>query len=122
MCMAGPTFTTQSALDSATKAVRTTSGTIESARAALDIARANRAYTELRADADGVVTSRTADAGEIAAARPIFVIATDGPRDAVFDVYEQLFLSITNLPDVTVALVKDPAVMMPGRVREISPP
>ena len=115
-------FTTQSAFDAATKAVRTTSGTIESARAALDIARANLAYTELRADADGVVTSRTADAGEIAAAaRPIFVVATDGPRDAVFDVYEQLFLSITELPDITVALIKDPSVVVSGRVREISP-
>lgn len=115
-------FTTQSAFDAATKAVRTTGGTVDSAKAALDIARANLAYTELRADADGVVTARTADAGEVvAAARPIFVIAADGPRDAVFDVYEQLFLSITTRPDVTVGLVKDPSVTVPGKVREISP-
>ncbi len=115
-------FTTQSAFDAATKAVRTTTGTVESAKAALDIARANLGYTELRADADGVITARNADAGEIvAAARPIFVIAADGPRDAVFDVYEQLFLSITTLPEVTVSLVKDPSVSVPGKVREISP-
>ncbi|MBS1166746.1 MAG: efflux transporter, family, subunit [Proteobacteria bacterium] len=115
-------FTTQSAFDAATKAVRTTSGVVESAKAALDIARANLAYAELRADADGVVTARNADAGEVvAAARPIFVIAVDGPRDAVFDVYEQLFLSITTLPDITVGLVKDPSVAVPGKVREISP-
>jgi len=115
-------FTTQSAFDAATKAVRTTGGTVDSAKAALDIARANLAYTELRADADGVVTTRNADAGEVvAAARPIFIIAADGPRDAVFDVYEQLFLSITTLPDITVGLVKDPSVAVPGMVREISP-
>lgn len=115
-------FTTQSAFDAAMKAVRTTAGTVESAKAVLDIARANLAYTELRADTDGAVTARTADAGEIAAAaRPIFVVATDGPRDAVFDVYEQLFLSITELPDITVGLVKDPSVTTPGKVREISP-
>lgn len=115
-------FTTQSAFDAATKAVRTTGGTVDSANAALDIARANLTYTELRADADGVVTARTADAGEVvAAARPIFVIAADGPRDAVFDVYEQLFLSITTRPDVTVGLVKDPSVIVSGKVREISP-
>ena len=115
-------FTTQSAFDAATKAVRTTGGTVDSAQAALDIARANLTYTELRADADGVVTARNADAGEVvAAARPIFVIATDGPRDAVFDVYEQLFLSITTLPDITVSLVKEPSVTVPGEVREISP-
>lgn len=115
-------FTTQSAFDAATKAVRTTGGTVDSAKAALDIARANLAYSELRADADGVITARNADAGEVvAAARPIFVIATDGPRDAVFDVYEQLFLSITALPAVTVGLVKDPSITAPGRVREISP-
>lgn len=115
-------FTTQSAFDAATKAVRTTGGTVESAKAAVDIAHANLAYTELRADADGVITARNADAGEIvAAARPVFVVAADGPRDAVFDVYEQLFLSITTLPDVTVNLVKDPSVSVPGKVREISP-
>lgn len=115
-------FTTQSAFDAAMKAVRTTAGTVESARAVLDIARANLAYTELRADTDGAITARTADAGEIAAAaRPIFVVAADGPRDAVFDVSEQLFLSITELPDITVGLVKDPSVTAPGRVREISP-
>ncbi|MCM5554250.1 efflux RND transporter periplasmic adaptor subunit [Pleomorphomonas sp. NRK KF1] len=115
-------FTTQSAFDAAMKAVRTTAGTVESAQAALDIARANLAYTELRADTDGAVTTRTADAGEIAAAaRPIFVIADDGPRDAVFDVYEQLFLSISELPEVTVGLVKDPSLTVSGKVREISP-
>lgn len=115
-------FTTQSAFDAATKAVRTTTGTVETAKAALDIARANLGYTELRADADGIVTARTADAGEIAAAaRPVFTVAVDGPRDAVFDVYEQIFLSVTTLPDVTVSLVKDPSITVPGQVREISP-
>ena len=115
-------FTTQSAFDAATRAVRTTTGTIESAKAALDIARANLGYTELRADADGIVTARTADAGEIAAAaRPVFIVAVDGPRDAVFDVYEQIFLSVTTLPDVTVSLVKAPSITVPGKVREISP-
>lgn len=115
-------FTTQSAFDAATRAVRTTGGTVESAKAALDIAHTSLAYTELRADSDGVITARNAEAGEvIAAAKPIFVVAVDGPRDAVFDVSEQLFLSITTLPAVTVALVKDPTVAVPGKVREISP-
>lgn len=115
-------FTTQSAFDAATKAVRTTSGTVESAKAALDMAHTNLAYTELRADSDGVITARTAEAGEVvAAAKPIFVVAVDGPRDAVFDVSEQLFLSITARPEVTVALVKDPTIAVPGKVREISP-
>ncbi|SFM52743.1 RND family efflux transporter, MFP subunit [Pleomorphomonas diazotrophica] len=115
-------FTTQSAFDAALRAVRTTGGTVESAKAALDIARSNLSYTELRADADGIVTTRKGDVGEIAAAaRPIFIVAADGPRDAVFDVYEQLFLSIPELPDVAVSLVKDPSVTASGRVREISP-
>lgn len=115
-------FTTQSAFDAAMKAVRTTAGTVESAKAALDIARANLTYTELRADTDGIVIARLADAGEVAAAaRPIFVVAADGPRDAVFDVYEQLFLSITELPAVAIGLVKDPSVSVAGKVREISP-
>jgi membrane fusion protein, multidrug efflux system len=115
-------FTTQSAFEAALRAVQTTTGTVKSAKANLDIARTTLAYTELRADADGIITTRTADAGEIAAAaRPIFTIAADGPRDAVFEVYEQLFLSVTTAPDVTVSLVRDPSVAVLGKVREISP-
>jgi RND family efflux transporter MFP subunit len=115
-------YTTQSAFDDAMKSMRTSDGNVEAANAALSIARANLGYTELRADADGIVTARLADAGEIAsAARPIFVVAADGLRDAVFDVPEKLFLSLEAIPSVTISLVKDPSISAKGTVREISP-
>ena len=38
------------------------------AEVAVEDARANLAYTELRADADGIITARNADAGEVVAA------------------------------------------------------
>jgi RND family efflux transporter MFP subunit len=99
------------------------------ARASLEVARANlsnveeaRAYTELRADADGIVTARRADVGEtVGAAQTVFSIALNGPRDAVFDVYEALLLEGSAPPGIAVSLVANPAVVASGRVREIAP-
>jgi RND family efflux transporter MFP subunit len=115
-------FTTKSGFDDAEKVVRTAEGTLEAARASREIARTTLDYTELRADADGIVVARFANVGEIAQpAKPVLTVALDGPRDAVLDVYEQVFLN-SPLPSVAlVRLVADPDVTATGRVREVSP-
>jgi RND family efflux transporter MFP subunit len=79
-------------------------------------------HTELRADADGVVTTRNAEIGQVAqAAQTVFILAHDGPRDAVFDVFEALFLR--NQPDseISVSLLSDPSKKIVAGIREISP-
>ncbi|WP_144576718.1 efflux RND transporter periplasmic adaptor subunit [Agrobacterium sp. DE0009] len=114
--------TSRSAVDKAQETLLTAQGAVRSAQAQLDTARDALSYTELRADADGVITARNVEVGQVAqAAQLVFTLAHDGPRDAVFDVYESLFLErdINNLVDVS--LLSDPARTIEAPVREISP-
>ncbi len=118
----GTQVTTQAALDSAKESLTTAQGSVASAQAALDSARDALSYTELRADADGIITTRSAEVGQVAqAAQTIFALAHDGPRDAVFDVYESLYLKRKPQDNVTVALISDPQRKVVAKVREISP-
>lgn len=115
-------FTTKRDYDLAEQALKTAESTLDGARADLATAQDMLSYTELRADAAGVVAARSADVGQIAqAAQTIFTVAVDGPRDAVFDVPESLFLRSPESTEVAVSLVTDPKVSMTGVVREVSP-
>ncbi|MEN0108761.1 MAG: efflux RND transporter periplasmic adaptor subunit, partial [Pseudomonas sp.] len=79
-------------------------------------------YTELKASADGVITERQAETGQVVQATvPIFTLARAGERDAVFDVYESLFDQALAEQPVTVALLDRPAISAQGKVREITP-
>lgn len=52
---------------------------------------------------------------------PIFSLATDGDRDAVFNVYESLLVAPPSDAGVIVSLLDDPKVQAHGFVREITP-
>ncbi|MBH5400670.1 efflux RND transporter periplasmic adaptor subunit [Bradyrhizobium sp. CNPSo 4010] len=115
-------FTTRSVYDQAQEGLRTAEGLLEAAKAQLGTARDALGYTVLRAEADGVVTARNLEVGQIVpAAQPVFSIAQDGARDAVFEVYESVFLGQTDSRRVMLALVSDPSATATGEVREISP-
>lgn len=113
---------TRADYDAAEEAQRTAEGSLDAARAQLATARDALTFTDLRADFDGIITARNAEVGQVAqAAQTIFTLAHDGPRDAVFNVFESLFLH--NQPDskITVSLLSNPSVEITGAVREISP-
>lgn len=115
-------YTTRSTLDAAQEQLRTAQGSVESAEADVGTARDQLSFTVLRADADGVVTARNAEAGQVvAAAQTVFAIAQDGERDAVFDIYEALLATSTPAGAIDVGLVSDPSVQAVGKVREIAP-
>ena len=115
-------FTTRTAYDNAEQELRTTQAAVESARAALGTAQEQFSYTELRAGVAGVVTSRSFEVGQVVqSGQTVLVLAQDGPRDAVFNVYESLTAQPPADDTVTVALQSDPAVTATGTVREISP-
>lgn len=115
-------FTTRSNYDQAERALRVAQASAESARAQLSIAENALSFTELRADAAGIIAVRSADAGEVAqAAQVIFTLAQDGPRDAVFDVNESLLLQPADGLRVEVSLVSRPDVTTSGAVRLVSP-
>ncbi|AYG63861.1 efflux RND transporter periplasmic adaptor subunit [Rhizobium jaguaris] len=114
--------TTRAALDQAQEALLTAQGSVKSAQAQLDTAQDALSYTELRADADGVITARNAEVGQVAqAAQLIFTLAHDGPRDAVFNVFESLYLGRNLENKVAVSLLSAPSHKAEASVREISP-
>ena len=84
---------TRATVDAAREALLRANASVESAQAQLDTARDVLSHTELKADADGVITTRNAEVGQVAqAAQLVFTLARNGPRDAVFNVDETLFL------------------------------
>ena len=74
------------------------------------------------ADTAGVITERQAEVGQVVqATAPIFSLARDGDRDAVFNVYESLLAERPADPSIVVSLLDNPAIKTTGTVREITP-
>lgn len=115
-------FTTQVRYDQALQAWQEAQGRLDAAEARLANAEEELAYTELYADAPGVVTARGAEAGEVVAAGQMIVtLAREDGRDAVFDVAERLIQAAPPDPEITVTLATDPSVAAEGHVREVAP-
>ncbi len=114
--------TTRRDYDQAEASRRSAQAQLDQAHSDLKVAQDQLAYTELRADADGIITARMAEAGQVVAqAQPIYTLARDGPRDAVFNVHEWALTNVDADKGVLISLVSDPAVTTPGDVRELSP-
>ncbi|WLA82180.1 efflux RND transporter periplasmic adaptor subunit [Bradyrhizobium elkanii] len=115
-------FTTRTVYDQAQEGLRTAEGTLEAAKAELGTSKDALGYTVLRAEAAGVVTARNLEVGQVVqAAQPVFSLAQDGERDAVFDIYESLLFGDLDDSRVSLALVSDAGVAVSGHVREVSP-
>jgi RND family efflux transporter MFP subunit len=115
-------FTTRRDFEAAEEAWRTAQGSLDAAQAELAAAHEQRADTVLAAPVAGVITARHAEVGQVVqAAEPVFSIAHDGARDAVFQVHEVVLSQNIPDPPVTIALLSDPSVTATGRVREVAP-
>lgn len=112
----------QATYDQAKEELATAQGTLESAQASLAIARDALSHTELKAEADGIITARSIEVGQVvSAAQPAFTLAHDGPRDAVFDVFEAVFLAGQPDGKATIALVSNPDIGVTATLREVAP-
>jgi RND family efflux transporter MFP subunit len=115
-------FTTRQRYDNALQTMQVARSSADAAEAQLANTQEQLAFTELYADAPGVVTAVGAEPGEVVAAgRMIVTLARQGGRDAVFDVPERIMRASPTDPVVTVSLTSDPSVQATGRVREVSP-
>jgi membrane fusion protein, multidrug efflux system len=118
----GQGWTTRANHDQAKQALQTAQAQVDAAEAQLKTAHDLVSFTELKADAPGVVTAVGPGAGEVVqAGQMILRLARKDGRDAVFDVSAQLIRSAPSDPQVTVTLTDEPAVMARGRVREVAP-
>ena len=115
-------FTTQASYAEASKTLRTAQAQRDAVVAQADSAKKQLGYTALRAGIDGIVTQRDAEVGQVVkAGDTVFTIAQDGPRDAVFTVYEALLVDPPEDKRISVMLQSDPSVRATATVREISP-
>ena len=96
-------------------------GRLERARRALDLARNQLGYTELKADADGLITAALAEPGQVVAiGQPVARLARRGEKEAVIALPE------TSLADArkaraSVRLWSDRNRVLTARLRELAP-
>jgi membrane fusion protein, multidrug efflux system len=115
-------FTTRALFDQAQAGLQTAQAQVDSAQAQLRNAQEQLSYTDVSADADGTVTDKGAEPGEVVRAGQMIVkVARQGGRDAAFDVPAQLIRTAPQDPVVQIALTDDPSVRTTGRVREVAP-
>ena len=115
-------WTTRANFDQAKRELQTAQAQVEAAEAQLEAARDQVNFTELKADAEGVVTATGAEPGEVVQAGQMIVrLAREGGRDAVFDVPAQVLRSAPPDPLINVRLTDDAALSATGRVREVAP-
>jgi RND family efflux transporter MFP subunit len=109
--------------EEALRHLKTAHAQVEATRAKLDSAEVQLGYAELKADADGVITDKGAEPGEvIQAGQMIFALAHQKGRDAVFDMPAQIIRDgISVHQEVDVWLADNPEIKTLGHVREIAP-
>lgn len=115
-------WTTRANHDQALKAFQTAQAQVDAAQAQLKTAHDLVSFTQLEADAPGVVTALGPRAGAVVqAGQMIATLARKDGRDAVFDAPQQVLRAAPADAEVTVRLTSDPSVVAHGRVREVAP-
>lgn len=118
----GQGWTTRAQFDEAEKARATTEAQLDSAEAQLKAATDQVSFTELEADAPGVVTATGAEPHEVVQAGQMIVrLAREGGRDGIFDVPANVLRSVPADAKIEVRLAGDPTVKAIGRVRTVAP-
>ena len=114
--------TTRRDYDQAEADQRSAQAQLSQAQSDLKLAEDQLSYTELRAEADGIITAQLAEVGQVVAqAQAVFTLAHDGARDAVFNVHEWAMNNAVTDRDLAISLVSDPSIKAVGDVREVAP-
>jgi len=115
-------YATRAAYDDAVAGLQAAQSQVESTKARLQQAQDNLGYTQLLADADGVITSVTGNIGQVVSAGQAVVrLAQPGEREAAFSVSEAILSAAPTAPPVTVTLASNPSIKVLGQVRYVSP-
>jgi RND family efflux transporter MFP subunit len=96
-------------------------GRLQRAKRALDLARNQLDYSDLRADADGVITATLAEAGQVVAVgQAVARLAHKGEKEAVVALPET-WLAQARKAEPSVRLWSDPEHAFTARLRELAP-
>jgi multidrug efflux system membrane fusion protein len=95
---------------------------LEQAKAQLGVVRNQAAYTELRADHPGVITTVQAEVGQVVAAGQTVVrLARTGEKEVEISIPENKLGELNAAREIAVTLWAAPQKVYRGRVREVSP-
>ncbi|MFC7302161.1 efflux RND transporter periplasmic adaptor subunit [Cognatiluteimonas weifangensis] len=112
----------RSALDAQQAAYAAAAGQAKAARASLEVARNQAAYTQLRAPRDGAIATRQAEAGQVVAAgQPVFTLAGAAGREVAIALPEVGIREFRVGQPAQVELWNAPAQRLRGTLREIAP-
>lgn len=112
----------QSTLDTQNAAATAAQGQVDAARAELELAGNQAAHTRLLAPGDGVIVALHAEVGQVlGAGQPVFTLATDGDREAVFAVAEGQVQAIQPGDPVQVEPWSGEGERLGAVVREVAP-
>jgi RND family efflux transporter MFP subunit len=96
-------------------------GRLQRAKRALDLASNQLDYTDLKADADGIITATMAEAGQVVAVgQAVARLAHRGEKEAVVALPET-WLAQARAAEPTVRLWSDPDHSFQARLRELAP-
>jgi multidrug efflux system membrane fusion protein len=111
----------RSAYDAQQAAYASAAGQARAARSQFEVARNQAAYTQLRAPRDGVIATRSAEAGQtVTSGQAVYTLAGAGGREVAIALPESRIREFQVGQPVLVELWSQPGERLPGRIREIS--
>lgn len=111
----------KSQLEQATLSYNQAVATRDSARSALDQAKNQVSYTDLKSDQNGIVTAVSADIGQVVGSgTPVVSVAVDGEKEVLVAIPETDIAQFKPGKVVTVGFWSNAALMLPGKVREVA--
>jgi multidrug efflux system membrane fusion protein len=112
----------QAELDRRQNTYNTAEAQLDSARSQMRVAQNQMDYTELHADADGVVTAIGVESGQVVAAgQTVMKIARPEEKEVVFNVAENRLDELRQATAIAISLWAQPDKEYAGVVREIAP-
>jgi len=114
-------FASEAQREQAALAYRQASSQRDAAASSLEQARNQVGYAELRADRNGIVTSVSADTGQVVGAgTPVVAVAVDGDKEVQIAVPELEIAQFQPGKPVKVSFWSDAGLVLDGKVREVA--
>lgn len=115
-------FVGQSQLDQRINFTRLAEARLSQAQSQYDLAANQSRYTNLTADAAGVITQIMAEPGNVVSAgQPVLRFAADGEREVYVNVPEGRIESLRQANAIAIEVLSNPGHHYQGRVRDIDP-
>lgn len=115
-------FVSQAVLDERESTFKSAQANVDAAQAAYRGQSNQAGYAALVSDVDGVVTSVSAEAGQVVQpGTEVVRVAKSGEKEIVIGLPEDKVDTLRKITDVHVRLWADPSKSVAGKIREISP-